>query len=251
MSSLWQPSPRLHKSRPPTEPPRLFPARCTLSHSPFPGVQDSWGWGTEPQKGSAEKDVYLGHGQSGGPRAPPGSRLGLANKRCESPPTNSSQSVGVGEQGPAMAQCGHPQRQPWRDSRRDTEESLWDQGRDQDQDGEKRQELHEHGGQSEGGGNGGSAAFLSGREGSMGTALSFLSAVLGAGTAGPMVTTSGKGLPFPDHQSLSVVIHGCPVVWPAGCCRNKSTCPEDKCILQIRWSVVSLGRGTGNSKLSS
>lgn len=69
-----------------------------------------------------------------------------------------------------------------------------------------------------------------------------------AGTAGPTVTAPGKGLPFPDHHSLSAVVRGCPVVWPTGCCRNKSMCPENKCILPLRWFVVSLERGTGPSK---
>lgn len=69
-----------------------------------------------------------------------------------------------------------------------------------------------------------------------------------AGTTGPTVTTLGKGLLFPDHHSLSAVVRGCPVVWPAGCSKNKSMCPENKCILLVRWFVVSLGRGAGPRK---
>lgn len=73
-------------------------------------MRDSWGRGTE------KKDVHPGCGQSGGPCAPPGSWLGLANRRSESPQTNSSQRAGVGEWCPAMAQCGHLQRQHWREA---------------------------------------------------------------------------------------------------------------------------------------
>lgn len=58
----------------------------------------------------------------------------------------------------------------------------------------------------------------------------------------------GRGLPFPGHHSLSAVVHRCPVVWPAGCCRNKSTCPENLCILLIKWFVQSLGSSTGPGK---
>lgn len=58
----------------------------------------------------------------------------------KAPQNNSSQRVGVGERCPAMAHCGHLQRQHWWGSGRDAKGSLWDQGRDQDQDREKRQD---------------------------------------------------------------------------------------------------------------
>lgn len=64
---------------------------------------------------------------------------------------------------------------------------------------------------------------------------------------GPESPLLGGVSPF-QHCSLSAVVHRCPVVRSAGCCRNKIMCPENLCISLIRWFVLSLGSGTCPSK---